>query len=77
MKNWNKHLSILIPLLVVGGLAIWPALTDSITNRESAFAILKPVALASSLNILFGYAGYISFGHIVFYGFGGMLASTS
>jgi branched-chain amino acid transport system permease protein len=27
--------------------------------------------LASSLNILLGYTGYVSFGHIVFYGFGG------
>jgi branched-chain amino acid transport system permease protein len=29
------------------------------------------VALASSLNILLGYTGYISFGHIVFFGLGG------
>ncbi len=27
--------------------------------------------LASSLNILLGYTGYVSFGHIVFYGLGG------
>ena len=42
-----------------------------VANRESAFTILKAVALASSLNILLGYTGYVSFGHIVFYGFGG------
>jgi len=29
------------------------------------------VALASSLNILLGYTGYVSFGHIVFFGLGG------
>jgi branched-chain amino acid transport system permease protein len=29
------------------------------------------VALASSLNIILGYAGYISFGHVVFFGLGG------
>jgi branched-chain amino acid transport system permease protein len=29
------------------------------------------VALASSLNLLLGYTGYVSFGHIVFYGIGG------
>jgi branched-chain amino acid transport system permease protein len=29
------------------------------------------VALASSLNILLGYTGYVSFGHIVFFGIGG------
>jgi branched-chain amino acid transport system permease protein len=36
-----------------------------------AFTILKAVALASSLNILLGYTGYVSFGHIVFFGIGG------
>lgn len=71
MKNWKNHLGIFIPVLVVVGLAIWPTLTDNISNRESAFTILKAVALASSLNILLGYTGYVSFGHIVFYGFGG------
>jgi branched-chain amino acid transport system permease protein len=39
--------------------------------REVAFTVLMFVALASSLNILLGYTGYVSFGHIVFYGFGG------
>jgi branched-chain amino acid transport system permease protein len=29
------------------------------------------MALASSLNILLGYTGYVSFGHIVFFGLGG------
>jgi branched-chain amino acid transport system permease protein len=45
--------------------------TGKASNRESAFTILKAIALASSLNILLGYTGYVSFGHIVFYGFGG------
>jgi len=71
MKNWRAHLGLIIPILVVIGLALWPALTDNISNRESAFTILKAIALASSLNILLGYTGYVSFGHIVFYGFGG------
>lgn len=71
MKNWRKHFGIIIPVLVVLGLAIWPTLSDSVSNRESAFTILKAIALASSLNILLGYTGYVSFGHIVFLGFGG------
>jgi branched-chain amino acid transport system permease protein len=71
MKNWRNHLGILLPLLVVAGLALWPTFTDSVSNRESAFTILKAIALATSLNILLGYTGYVSFGHIVFYGFGG------
>ena len=71
MKNWRNHLGLLLPLLVVAGLAVWPTITDNISNREIAFTILKAVALATSLNILLGYTGYVSFGHIVFYGFGG------
>lgn len=71
MKNWRNHFGIIIPILVVLGLAIWPTITDSVSNRESAFTILKAIALASSLNILLGYTGYVSFGHIVFFGFGG------
>ncbi len=73
MKKWQNHLGIIIPLLVVAGLTIWPTLADSISARETAFTILKAVALASSLNILLGYTGYVSFGHIVFYGFGGYI----
>jgi branched-chain amino acid transport system permease protein len=71
MKNWRNHLGILLPLLVVAGLTLWPTVTDSVSNRETTFTILKAIALATSLNILLGYTGYVSFGHIVFYGFGG------
>ena len=71
MKSWRNHLGFILPLLVVAGLAAWPLVTDSVSNRESAFTILKAIALATSLNILLGYTGYVSFGHIVFYGFGG------
>ncbi len=71
MKNWRNLLGILVPILVVGALAAWPLVTGNVSTRESAFTILKAIALASSLNILLGYTGYVSFGHIVFYGFGG------
>ena len=71
MKSWRNHLGLLLPLLIVAGFVIWPTITGNVSNRESAFTILKAVALATSLNILLGYTGYVSFGHIVFYGFGG------
>lgn len=71
MKRWQNHLGLLLPLLIVAGLALWPTVTNNISARESAFTILKAIALASSLNILLGYTGYVSFGHIVFFGFGG------
>jgi branched-chain amino acid transport system permease protein len=71
MKTWQRHSGIIIPILVIAALAIWPAITGKVANQERAFTILKAIALASSLNILLGYTGYVSFGHIVFYGFGG------
>jgi len=71
MKTLRSHLGLLLPLLAVVALVAWPMITGKAANRESAFTILKAVALASSLNILLGYTGYVSFGHIVFYGFGG------
>ncbi len=71
MKAWQRYNGVIIPVLVVATLVIWPFLTGKASNRESAFTILKAIALASSLNILLGYTGYVSFGHIVFYGFGG------
>lgn len=73
MKNWRNHLGLFLPLLVVAGMVLWPVITGNASNRESAFTILKAIALASSLNILLGYTGYVSFGHIVFYGFGGYI----
>lgn len=71
MKNWRKHLGLVLPILTVAGLVLWPVLTENVSTREIVFTILKGIALATSLNILLGYTGYVSFGHIVFYGFGG------
>jgi branched-chain amino acid transport system permease protein len=71
MRNWQRHIGIIFPLLVIVGMVLYPTLTGKIAARETAFTILKAIALASSLNILLGYTGYVSFGHIVFFGFGG------
>jgi len=73
MKYWRNHIGLLFPLLAITGMVLWPILTGNVSNREIVFTILKAIALASSLNILLGYTGYVSFGHIVFYGFGGYI----
>lgn len=73
MKNWQKYLGLLISLLAVTLLAIWPLITSKPVDREVAFTILKGIALASSLNIILGYTGYVSFGHIVYFGLGGYI----
>jgi branched-chain amino acid transport system permease protein len=56
-------------LIFVGGAAV--LLLGQDTLRETAFTVLMYVGLASSLNILMGYVGYVNFGHIVFFGLGG------
>jgi branched-chain amino acid transport system permease protein len=60
--------------LYVGGLLFWGLVIlflQDPTLRETSFTLLMYVGLASSLNILLGYTGYVSFGHIVFFGLGG------
>jgi branched-chain amino acid transport system permease protein len=52
-------------------LGLWPVFTQKASTREEIFTVLLSVILASSLNILLGYTGYVSFGHIVFFGLGG------
>lgn len=71
MKNLPKHAGLLVSLFVVAGLSGWPLVSGQAADREVVFTILRAVALTSSLNILLGYTGYVSFGHIVFFGLGG------
>ncbi|MEJ2090953.1 MAG: branched-chain amino acid ABC transporter permease [Syntrophobacterales bacterium] len=62
--------------LYVAALVAWGVmvfLLDDPTLRETSFTLLMYVGLAASLNILLGYTGYVSFGHIVFFGLGGYM----
>jgi branched-chain amino acid transport system permease protein len=70
MKVW-RQLGFWLPLAIIfiWGLAV--LLVHQDTTRETAFTMLMFIGLASSLNILLGYTGYVSFGHIVFFGLGG------
>ena len=70
-KSQQSYLGLIISLVFVIALLVWPILNGKATTREEVFTILRAIALASSLNILLGYTGYVSFGHIVFFGFGG------
>ncbi len=62
----------LIPVVLL--ISFYPIVTRSVIAREAVFLILMYVTLASSLNIILGFTGYVSFGHIVFYGIGGYAA---
>ncbi len=71
MKRW-KNPGLWLALLLTAAIGIWPAFAaNKAYAREVAFTIILSMALASSLNILLGYTGYVSFGHIVFFGLGG------
>jgi branched-chain amino acid transport system permease protein len=71
MKNWRNHLGLLIPLLAIVGIALGVKITGKPATREAFFTVLKAIALASSLNMILGYTGYVSFAHIMFFGLGG------
>jgi len=60
-----------LTLAILALVGAWPIISQQAAMRETIFTILLSVALASSLNILLGYTGYVSFGHVVFFGLGG------
>jgi branched-chain amino acid transport system permease protein len=71
MKTWQKHLGLLLPVLAIVAIAVGVRITGKPATRETFFTILKAIALASSLNMILGYTGYVSFAHIIFFGLGG------
>lgn len=71
MKTLQKYTGLLASILLLAAVTAWPHWSGKATDRETAFVILRAIALAASLNILLGYTGYVSFGHIVFFGLGG------
>ncbi|HEU5286803.1 MAG TPA: branched-chain amino acid ABC transporter permease [Candidatus Limnocylindria bacterium] len=62
-----------LPLAIafIAIVAAVPIATDNPSLREELFLMLMLITLASSINIIMGYTGYVSFGHIVFFGLGG------
>lgn len=58
---------------VVALVGLYPVVTNQAATREVVFTMLLSIALASSLNVLLGYTGYVSFGHVVFFGLGGYM----
>ncbi|MGH8749376.1 MAG: branched-chain amino acid ABC transporter permease, partial [Burkholderiales bacterium] len=56
---------------VVAAFAAAPAFGNNVELRESLILAAVYITLASNINMLLGYAGYINFGSIVFFGLGG------
>ncbi len=71
MKTMNKKITSIILWVALGAiLAFFPQLFGVYyTNMFVTFAIFSVFAL--SLNMLMGYTGLLSFGHAMFFGFGG------
>jgi branched-chain amino acid transport system permease protein len=70
MKAWRQP-GFWLPVLLIIAWGMYIILARQDSAREHAFTLMMFVGLASSLNILLGYTGYVSFGHIVFFGLGG------
>jgi len=63
-----------VAALIIAAVAALPIVIGSPSLREELFLVFMLVTLASSINIIMGYTGYVSFGHIVFFGLGGYFA---
>ncbi len=64
------------PWLIVGAALLYafvPYFTDNVQLRESLLLAAVYIILASNLNLMIGYAGYVNFGNIVFFGLGGYI----
>jgi branched-chain amino acid transport system permease protein len=59
--------------LVIAAFALAPTIGNDVELRESLLLAAVYITLASNLNIMLGYCGYINFGSIVFFGLGGYI----
>lgn len=60
-----------IILLIAAAFIYAPLQGNNVSLREDLILIAIAIILASNLNLMIGYTGYVNFGHIVFYGLGG------
>jgi branched-chain amino acid transport system permease protein len=59
--------------LVIVAFVVVPLVGNDVELRESLLLATVYITLASNLNIMLGFAGYINFGSIVFFGLGGYI----
>jgi branched-chain amino acid transport system permease protein len=59
--------------LFIAVFAIAPVIGNNVELRESLVLATVYITLATNLNIVLGYAGYVNFGSIVFFGLGGYI----
>jgi branched-chain amino acid transport system permease protein len=74
MRTWRARATrptVWLILLITALFMLLPWWTDDVSMRESLLLAAVYITLASSLNMMIGYAGYVNFGNIVFFGLGG------
>ncbi len=59
--------------LIIAVFAVAPLIGNNVELRESLLLATVYITLASNLNVMLGYAGYVNFGSIVFFGLGGYI----
>ena len=62
-----------LTLVFAGLMSVIPLHANNVSMREDLILVAIAVILASNLNLMIGYTGYVNFGHIVFYGLGGYI----
>jgi len=60
-----------LTLIFAGLMIAVPLHGSNVSLREDLILVAVAIILASNLNLMIGYTGYVNFGHIVFYGLGG------
>ncbi len=66
-----RHPMFWLILAVTALFAGLPAIGGDVGLRETLFLAAVAIILASNLNLMIGYTGYVNFGNIVFFGLGG------
>jgi branched-chain amino acid transport system permease protein len=61
--------------LVIVAFVVAPLIGNDVEMRESLLLAAVYITLAANLNIMLGFAGYINFGSIVFFGLGGYITA--
>jgi branched-chain amino acid transport system permease protein len=69
----NRAVEIAVGCLFVG-LLVWPALTNAYLTSVG-FTLMMWIALTQSWTILSGMTGYLSLGHVAFYGLGAYIVA--
>jgi len=59
--------------LVIVAFVVAPLIGNDVGLRESLILAAVYIVLASNLNLMLGYTGYVNFGSIVFFGLGGYI----